>query len=317
MATSALDRLRTARGESCQVLAVFVDVRGFSTFAGVAESTDTALFLRTMYTRLIDNYFLDADFFKPTGDGLMIVRELTADADELIARTQQWVASSLKLIEEFSHISDDDLLINIAVPDRVGVGIARGAATKLVDEEGTTIDYSGRCLNLAARLMDLARPEGVVFQDKHAVALLGEDLAQRMSTDEVYIRGIADSDPMKVYLSSEWVKVPAIAKAPIAYEPSFDSSTKLKVATVKANSSYLIGVERKPKPGATITVAVEYEPFNDDGTSREEIATDRLPGEYVPEPNGDFVRVHLAGLRDSLVDDHVPDTQDVTFTPFY
>jgi class 3 adenylate cyclase len=317
MLTDTLEQLRNARGESCQVLVVFVDVRGFSSFAGVAESTDTALFLRAIYTRLIDKYFTDPDFFKPTGDGLMLVRELGTDAEGLIRATQEWITSALTLVEEFSRITNDDLLINIAVPERVGVGIARGSATKLIGNDGMVIDYSGRCLNLAARLMDLARPEGVVFQDKHAAALLGDDLASRMSTDMVYIKGIADDTPIEVYLSSEWVTVPAAAKTPIAYEPSFEEPTVFSVKTVREHSDYLIPVGRKPRADSAITVVVEYEPYNEDGTPCDKVNTKRFPGEYLLEPSGHYVKVEFTGLHDDLKKDHVPDTEEMTFTPFF
>ncbi len=317
MTTDALELLRNARGESCQVLVVFVDVRGFSSFAGVAESTDTALFLRAMYTRLMEEYFLGWDFYKPTGDGLMLIRELGTDADELVTTTQEWVTAALKLVEGFSRLTEGELLINISVPERVGVGIARGSATKLIGTDGSIIDYSGRCLNLAARLMDLARPEGVVFQDKHAAALLGSALSSRMSTDSVYIKGIADEDPILVYLSSDWVTVPATAKTPIAYEPTFDRSTKLTAADVVKNPNYLIEVDRKPRPNEAIVVAVEYKTYDEDGTPRDEFNTHRVPGNYVLEPSGHFVSVQFGALRKRLVDERVPDTAEVTFTPFF
>jgi len=55
------------------VVVLFLDVRGFSSFAGSAESVEAALFLKKMYLRVLTDYFVDPDFFKPTGDGLMLV----------------------------------------------------------------------------------------------------------------------------------------------------------------------------------------------------------------------------------------------------
>jgi class 3 adenylate cyclase len=58
--------LRTAEGESHRVVVVFLDVRGFSTFAKVAESSDSAEFLKSIYLKILEEYFEDASFFKPT-----------------------------------------------------------------------------------------------------------------------------------------------------------------------------------------------------------------------------------------------------------
>ena len=201
MTNGLVDLLRTARGESCQVIAVFVDVRGFSSFAGVAESTDTAQFLRTIYSKILEDYFPTADFVKPTGDGLMLIRELDPEAEKVIEEVQHWVQASLSLVADFPTLTDDDVLLNVPVPAHIGIGVARGSATKLIGQGDTTIDYSGRCLNLAARLMDLSRPEGVVFHDRHATALLGSTV-DAMFMEQVYVKGIDDTSPLTIHAST-------------------------------------------------------------------------------------------------------------------
>jgi len=52
-------------------------------------------------------------------------------------------------------------MLNFETPRR-SVLYRAGPATKLVSQD-RTLDYSGRPLNLAARLMDFARPSGVVL----------------------------------------------------------------------------------------------------------------------------------------------------------
>jgi hypothetical protein len=41
--------LGSARAESCQVVATFLDIRGFSTFSAQGESFDSALYLRSVF----------------------------------------------------------------------------------------------------------------------------------------------------------------------------------------------------------------------------------------------------------------------------
>ena len=49
--------LPRAKGESRLVVVVFLDVRGFSSFAKMAESSEAALLLRSIYIRILDDYF--------------------------------------------------------------------------------------------------------------------------------------------------------------------------------------------------------------------------------------------------------------------
>jgi class 3 adenylate cyclase len=205
-----LNRLKSATGESCHVTATFVDVRGFSSFAGVADSTDTALYLRSLYTRLLDRFFPEADYFKLTGDGLMIIDHIGEEEDQVVTAIRSLLERALDLVEAFPTVTGDDLMVNFEVPQAVGVGIARGSATVLLDSAREPLDYSGRCLNLAARLMNLARPQGVVIADRHADRLLGEALQERFATSDVYVRGLGER-PISIHYTRDWVKIPMSA----------------------------------------------------------------------------------------------------------
>jgi len=200
------------------VLTTFIDIRGFSKFAGIAESSDTAIFLRDMYSRVLTHFFPEFTYAKPTGDGLMIVRELATEVDAVEAAGCGKFSNAVQLVKDFPGLTDENVLITISVPRRIGIGIARGSATRIVVDDGAIIDYSGRCLNLAARLMDLARPQGVIFSDRHARALLGEEIADELSNDDVYIKGVSEDDPVSILFTPEWVAIPEIAYEPIATE---------------------------------------------------------------------------------------------------
>src|SRR5260370_17512510 len=68
--------LGSARAETCQVVATFVDIRGFSTFTAQGESFDTALYLRSVFSTILAVHFPDATFFKSPGAALLIINEL-------------------------------------------------------------------------------------------------------------------------------------------------------------------------------------------------------------------------------------------------
>lgn len=317
MVSVLVDKLATARGESCQILAVFVDVRGFSAFAGIAESSDAALYLRTLYTRVLRDYFPQADFVKPTGDGLLLVRELGTEEPEVVQRCRDWFNAGIRLIDEFNEITSDDLLITVDVPSAVGLGFARGSATRLVEVGGQVLDYSGRCLNLAARLMDLARPEGLVFEDRHAVRLLGDDLLSGFEEKHVYIRGIAEGSPITVWVTKH-VNVRPSALEPLDYQPSFDSTSTQDVGSILQATGWLIRLDREPRAGARIEVAYEYVPRGVDGAELDYKKWGRLTQTRLHhEPEGPYVNVDWRELADRLNEDNMLEQDEVAFTPFH
>lgn len=320
MADDLLGQLRTARGESCHVLVAFIDVRGFSSFAGVAESTDSALFLRAMYTKVLNEYFKGFTFFKPTGDGLMIVRELNEDVKSVTDGFHEWTSRARDLVSDFPTLTAEDVLINVRVPERVGIGIARGSATRLTSDGGDILDYSGRCLNLAARLMDLARPEGVVVHDRHAGVLLGEELATVMTNLDVYVRGVSELDPVNIYFDSDRVIIPDGNKRPLLPEPVFDKTEQIRASDLFGKTgSYLVSMSHKPRPGAKILVAVECPVCDKNGKPSIGKTTFRLDAEAVQEPDGHYAQIEFAELQDIMATANLTPNSDcyVRLTPLH
>ena len=100
------DQLAGAAGDSRFAIVVFLDIRGFSTFAKLAESSETAVFLKSAYTSIMEDYFGDASFFKPTGDGLLVILDYEeANLQEVV---QMAVETSVRLVEAFPAICADD-----------------------------------------------------------------------------------------------------------------------------------------------------------------------------------------------------------------
>jgi class 3 adenylate cyclase len=220
--------LDEARGYSEFVVAANVDIRGFSDFSLGVDSAQTAIFVKKVYARLIDGYFSDAAFFKPTGDGLLVlIRFDEADLRETLETTTR---NALQIVKEFPTITADEPMINFAVPGGIGIGLARGPASRLATGD-ETLDYSGRVLNLASRLMDFARPQGVVIDDAYGLDLLPPDLQASFERTEVYIKGVSPNDPHAVFVSND-VQVPAIYTNPLEV---FDWATEqIPITTVKA-----------------------------------------------------------------------------------
>lgn len=204
--------LHTAVGQSRHAVAIFLDVRGFSSFAKIAESSDAAEFLKSAYTKMLDDYFEDADFFKLTGDGMLVLYEF--DRESLTGTVQKTVDLSIRLVEAFPTICADDPMVNFEVPTHLGIGMSRGAVTSLTSGD-TVLDYSGRPLNLASRLMDLARPSGVVLDGNFGHDLLRDDIKARFSAESVYVKSIAEDEPMIVYCLDDHTEISAANRSPI------------------------------------------------------------------------------------------------------
>lgn len=249
--------LPTAQAESCQVVATFLDIRGFSTFSAGGESFDAALYLRSVFTTVLTQHFPDANYFKPTGDGLMLIHELPTDPTQLGAMVTSILSRSLDLVERFSDITKDDVMVNFPVPAKVGFGVARGSVTRLVSN-GIVLDYTGRCLNLSARLMDKARPCGVVFADRHAANLIGPDLADSFTEDRVCIRGISEQEPIPILVSAD-VCISPFDREPIPESKmTWGDAQRMSVSDVRTTSIFMFYLPRAPRSFERAGVHVEY-----------------------------------------------------------
>lgn len=198
--------LDTATGVSQFIIAVIVDIRGFSAFSQTRESPDTAMFIKKVYTKLIDSYFDFASFYKSTGDGLLLT--IPYNESNLKEMAQKTVVICMACHAEFGNICKHDPMINFEVPKKIGIGISRGTACCLVSGE-KIIDYSGRLLNLTARLTNLARPSGIVIDGSFGVGkLLDKDTKANFKRQDVYLDGIAEYEPIQVYFTKKFTTIP-------------------------------------------------------------------------------------------------------------
>jgi class 3 adenylate cyclase len=318
--------LPSAQAETCRVIATFLDIRGFSTFSEKGESFDAATYLSSFYATVLASYFPDADFFKPTGDGLLLIHHFPADRADVPHAVSSVLDRCVSLVEAFGQITADDFMINFPVPQRLGAGVARGTATRLVSG-GQVLDYSGRCLNLAARLMDKARPYGVVFRDEQAAKLMEPEVAARFSEDQVCIRGIAEDDPIPVYITSG-VEIKDKDREPLTRSGrTWGEEQTLTLARIRELSSYGFYLPRAPHTYELAMVHIEYPTFDLQGKPTGSVHIMELPGRVEEHPGGVVIYVPLKRVQDALED--APETSTktllgltrtkttfITFTPF-
>lgn len=207
--------LDDAIGVAEYVITVIVDIRGFSAFSQSCESPDTAIFIKKVYTKLIDSYFNFASFYKSAGDGLLLT--IPYVEDNLKEMAEKTVSSCIDCHNEFGSICSGDPMINFAVPDKIGIGIARGNACCLVSGD-TTIDYSGRLLNLTARLSSIARPSGIIIDGRFGINLLSKEIRKGFKKRNVYLDGIAEYEPITVYVTEKFTVIPKHNTKQIARE---------------------------------------------------------------------------------------------------
>src|SRR5947207_7860116 len=188
MAHTFAEALVDAQGRSEFVIVVVADIRGFSKFSTTNESPNIAMFIKRFYLQLINKYFKEANFVKPTGDGLLMT--FPYSERNLLAVSENVISSCLACLNDFPSICENDAMINFSVPQAIGFGIARGTACCLYSGD-QTLDYSGHLLNLASRLNDLARPSGIIIDGKYLKPVIPAEQRDKFKEQQVYIRSIA------------------------------------------------------------------------------------------------------------------------------
>ncbi|GAG49994.1 unnamed protein product, partial [marine sediment metagenome] len=193
------EALDGAEGRSEFIVAVIADIRGFSAFSTHHESVETAVYIKRVYIRMIDEYFPGGSFYKPTGDGMLITMPYTDTEESLRQAAQAAVGGCLRCLDEFPTICEGDSMINFEVPAAIGFGVAQGPACCLTSAD-VVLDYSGHLLNLTSRLTDLARPRGIVMDGGFALGLLPEDQQNLFEEDQVCIWSVAEQVPRTIYI---------------------------------------------------------------------------------------------------------------------
>jgi len=149
-------------------------------------------------------------------------------------------------------------MINFAVPQFIGFGIARGTACCLYSGE-EILDYSGHLLNLASRLNDLARPSGIVIDGNFLRSVLPENLTAAFAEQKVFLRGIAETEPVTVMYLTEAVKIPHSALAPLSADTWLAKEYDYTLAALrKLSSGFQIALSPSARSKDRIKITVSY-----------------------------------------------------------
>lgn len=235
-----------------------LDVRGFSDWSLEVDSAQTALYIKKLYAKLIDVYFESASCIKPTGDGLLVVEAFQEDA--LIEVASRTIKNARRIVESFGSICSDEPMINFQVPSKVGIGIARGTASCL-RTESRVLDYSGRVLNLASRLMDLARPQGLVVDEGFGLEHLEAELKDGFERHDVYLKGVSPNAPIGVCCWPPGVDIPAIHRNPLdeeRWEHAELRTTRQKMEDADSRL-YRFYLDPPPVPGTDVECEVAHQ----------------------------------------------------------
>jgi class 3 adenylate cyclase len=302
--------LEKARGVSDFVVALNLDIRGFSDFSKKVESPNTAMYVKRVYVRLIDEYFDYASFFKPTGDGLLvIIKYKESDLQKIVRKT---IDSCVKVVGDFDSFCANDPMINFNVPERIGIGIARGTACRLVSGN-VILDYSGRVLNLASRLMDIARPSGIVFDSNFGIELLSDEQIKLFDRDSIYLRGISEEETLDIFYSKKWTEIQVINKQPLTkvkWEEISDIKTLKKIKDCYPTFQYRLSSE--PSNEKDIKVRVEHIAVIR-GKKRTDIQTivDFTDFKYTLDAGRPVIDMNYGKLAERLVKNGVKDSYKV------
>lgn len=309
------EALNDARGESKFVIVVIIDIRGFSEFSKRCESPDTAMFIKRVYMKLIDSYFPFASFYKSTGDGLVLT--IPFDEENLREMSQRAISSCMDCHSEFGNICEDDPMINFKVPDRVGIAVARGSACCLVSGD-KIIDYSGRLLNLTSRLNDLARPSGIVIDGSFDTSLLSDEQRDIFEEANVYLKGIAEDEPMQIYFTKEFTLIPKYNKQPIAAKRWREQTDVKPYRDLLKLSRFRYDLESEPVSPDDIKVTVEHNKVIGGKVNPNYLVTFNFDDfTYSPVANKPAVNVDFPALCQRLKQTQVKRNMNVTITIAY
>jgi class 3 adenylate cyclase len=305
------EKLDDAKGFSEFVIALNLDIREFSDWSLRVDSAQTALYVKKIYANLIDRFFAEAAFVKPTGDGLLVIIDF--EEDELADTVGKTVESSMTIVNEFANLCSDDPIVNFDVPEEVGIGISRGAASRLASDD-TTLDYSGRVLNLASRLMDIARPKGVVFDSRLGVDLLPPDVKSEFEERAVYLKGVSPRVPIDVMCWPDTVKIQAANRFPIGephWEKIEDTNTLRSLSRLDSDNLFFGLADHPPDP-STVTCVVIHDSVTPGGRRSKEFNSHfQFPVEYVDAAGEPKAMLNRGDLVERLQGDGVGPTWPV------
>jgi len=169
------------RGARKPIVCLFADIRGFSFIAETMEPESVVAMLNSILAILTDSILsLGGTIDKFIGDGVMAFwgAPLPAENMELLG-----VETALLMLERIRAFNQEKRFPG-GLEIRLGIGISQGNAVvgNVGSEQRTDYTVIGSCINVAARLEKMAKPEQILItqevydrvQEKHSCQEIGE-----------------------------------------------------------------------------------------------------------------------------------------------
>jgi class 3 adenylate cyclase len=140
---------------SVSALVLLYDIRGFTAATRRMDAARIGAFATAAHGAILSQFRSPPPtFVKNLGDGHLLLWETGLDPDPALLSSV--VAGAAAARTAFASFVAGQEAAGEALPRHVGIGVAFGVVSK-------TDDYYGVALNLAARLQNLARPEGLAL----------------------------------------------------------------------------------------------------------------------------------------------------------
>jgi class 3 adenylate cyclase len=161
-----------SKGMTVDVVVLYADLRGFSTWSNSARAKHVAELVATIYGRviqLVGDYH--HNFHKLLGDGFLLVWEINEFKDYDASKCHpaggalsEALGAAFEIHKKYYYLRKD---LPYPSPDGFGIGIAVGKAFRVAPftwvKKFNEEDYVGYPMNAGARLQSLANSYGVVL----------------------------------------------------------------------------------------------------------------------------------------------------------
>jgi class 3 adenylate cyclase len=172
---------------SVPALVLLYDIRGFTAATRRMDAATIGAFATAAHEAILAQFRSPPPtFVKNLGDGHLLLWETTLDPDPALLAAV--VAGAAGARTAFAAFVAGRAAAGDALPRHVGIGVAFGVVSK-------GDDYYGVALNLAARLQNLARPEGLALDGTvfDAVSRSDARIAAEFGRARVRLKGLGST----------------------------------------------------------------------------------------------------------------------------
>jgi len=141
-------------------LIIFVDARGFTSWAEKGENINFLDKFVLKWQELLSSAFSKSTYIKYLGDGAMIIKEIDGEINQKAMKSLllNTIKNIIGVDKAFSKLCESfSKQYGCKIPLYLGWGITKGSIKKIKD------DYIGADINKCSRLCDIARPFGIVI----------------------------------------------------------------------------------------------------------------------------------------------------------